>query len=1614
MMCADCDPGGGGGAGGSDPYFGTARNRPENRTGGSGVNLGSRNFNWGLPIVTLPGRAGMDLDISLYYNSLVWTKQGSTILYNADHGTPSPGFQIGLPRLQVQYWDYDRNADAYIMITPSGGRTQMTRLPSPNNDIFESTDGNYTQLTYYTVPIVRTTDGTQYIFGQQVSGEWRCTQIEDRNGNYISASYDATTGHVSTITDTLGRIIYFDYNGDGNLADIRQTWNGGVTHYWASFEYAQNYTYYNFSGLSASGAPYGAYQTVLSAVDLGTTSTYLSSYQFDYNSYGQVYQIRHNAGDGHQLEHTFYNIPTSGAQTDCPKVSDRRDYAQDWNGGNEAITYYTVTNGTAWYQPETGAYQTGTLVQVTTPDNTVYCEYSHASGWDAGMPRLSEWWSGGYKKKWVGTTWWQDNMSSSVAINPRVVETNIYDDNGNHSRSTIEYSVGYNLPTAVREYAANGALLRLTANGYMLWQDYIDKRLIGLPYEKDIYDGQTGALTSKTTYHFDWNDPDFYQDTPAAATQHDRTYINPASPADRGNLSDIIQYDVINDPNNANHTANETKFRYNSTGSLLMKRDASWHQTFLDYGDNFTDGNRNTFAYPTTSTDGDGYHSYVQYRYDFGGVTLSQAPARTNGSSIDYVSVTNAYDDYGRLEQATNTSGAYTRYVYETNENYVHTYATIVDTAHEFHSWNILDGAGRVRAAASEHPGSAGGFMGSYTIYDNMGRVVTQSNPAEINNGWAVVGDDTGWYAKQMTYDWKGRPTQVTNTDYTTQVIDYGGCGCAGGEVTTVHDEHGRQKRYTKDTLGRLATVDEFNWNGTVYATTNYSYNALDQLTQTNQAGQVRTFDYDGYGRLWHRYTPEQGTTTYAYNGDGTPSVVTDARGATTSFYYNGRHQPYQVSYGAAGGAASTATAYFQYDAAGNRTWMQDGQGYSSYVYDNLGQMSSESRYFFNLGAWYTLSYGYNVSGELTSLTNQSGVQTSYGYDNAGRLSNVGNANWTSVTSFENAISYRAFGGVRSANYGDGHSLTALYDERMRPTRWDVSSVLGYDYNYNYFNEYTGRVSYAGSRYDPSLDRSYEYDQVGRLVVSHSGAEARAHAYSGQWGTMDGPYSQGYSYDQWGNLTQRYGWGGEVQGGGAGQTSYLNYYYQTSSGGPNSGQYNNQRSGFNYDPAGNITWDGGQNFQYDVTGQQTSASYGGYYLNQYYDGDGLRVTKNDNGGVEYYLRSTLLGGQVISELDGSGGWMRGYVYQGSGMLAILQNGTIYWNHEDPITKSKRITDTSGNVYGVLEFDPWGADTSRSGSQWFQPHRFTTYERDGNGSDEAMFRRYNRWHSRFDQPDPADDSYYPTDPQSLNRYTYAANDPVSFVDPTGLMPGDSCMTGNGQPGIEGNDGRCYEGPSGTVTVGGGGSSPIDDPTTYAFVLNSIGFRGLMGIGGVGGGLHEGIHTEEPNPNCIMNAVQGATGLARPFGNVGSTGVIGHDGIHVVAPSGSRVTTLAPLTGTVLGIHDADGGKTHIVDVLLDKGGFVALYKDLVTVNVKKDQHLGAGSVIGTIGAYEGGGLHFSLLNGGRAEDKYYRSLTAGDQGSSKIKADMFTNPNGPNSPVRCPGVTVNNQGVTPHS
>ncbi|HJR06714.1 MAG TPA: hypothetical protein VJ842_05620 [Pyrinomonadaceae bacterium] len=475
---------------------------------------------------------------------------------------------------------------------------------------------------------------------------------------------------------------------------------------------------------------------------------------------------------------------------------------------------------------------------------------------------------------------------------------------------------------------------------------------------------------------------------------------------------------------------------------------------------------------------------------------------------------------------------------------------------------------------------SVGSYLATRTKYDALGRAVEVSNPTEIYGDGTPTGDDAAGYRwTKQAYDWKGRPTLTTFPAVAGQALgnttelSYGGCGCAGGEVANYRDERGRRRKLYKDVPGRLVKVEEMNWleSQGIYSTTTYTYNARDQITQINQQGQLRTMKYDGHGRLWKRTTPEQGLTTYSYNADDTVQSMTDARGVTTSYVYNSRHLVTNINYTIPANSTVTPTSNvtFEYDAAGNRTARYNGVELRQYHYDQLSRLDHEDIYFPSLNdTWRRISYEYNGAGQLQRLTNPWGVQVSYAYDANGRASSVTGANYAGIGTYASNLRYRAFGGMKGLTYGNGKTLALNYDARVRLKTWDVAGVLRWNYRYDRFDENSHRVTYAqniGSASstagmpnpDPSLDRSYDYDQVGRLRYAHTGVEARMHAFNqANDGGAYGPYSQHAYYDVWGNRTQRLGWGG------ANPSETATY------------DAHNQRTGLSYDLSGNFISDG--------------------------------------------------------------------------------------------------------------------------------------------------------------------------------------------------------------------------------------------------------------------------------------------------------------------------------------------------------------------------------------------------------------------------------------------------------
>jgi len=180
-----------------------------------------------------------------------------------------------------------------------------------------------------------------------------------------------------------------------------------------------------------------------------------------------------------------------------------------------------------------------------------------------------------------------------------------------------------------------------------------------------------------------------------------------------------------------------------------------------------------------------------------------------------------------------------------------------------------------------------------------------------------------------------------------------------------------------------------------------------------------------------------------------------------------------------------------------------------------------------------------------------------------------------------------------------------------------------------------------------------------------------------------------------------------------------------------------------------------------------------------YDFMGLRTYHKDRTGVITNYYWSLLGlPQVINETDGSGNPKASYIL-GTGLIAIKVSGVKKYYITDAMGSVLALTDNSGNVTDTYEYNEYGELTASTGVS-YNPYRFTGQQWDENSGFYYMKARWlNSQTGRFTQRDPIN---------SL-AYTYAGNNPMTFIDPLGL---DTIYVGGyqGNPTIQMYPGNVY--------------------------------------------------------------------------------------------------------------------------------------------------------------------------------------------------------------------------------
>ena len=674
------------------------------------------------------------------------------------------------------------------------------------------------------------------------------------------------------------------------------------------------------------------------------------------------------------------------------------------------------------------------------------------------------------------------------------------------------------------------------------------------------------------------------------------------------------------------------------------------------------------------------------------------------------------------------------------------------------------------------------------------GFYTTTSNPykATATTGWSRTRQDRlGRVVEVGLFGGATRPSARATPSWgkTTTAYD--------AEYTTVTDADQKKRRSQLDGLGRLVRVDEPDSNGNLglpgspVQATSYSYDALGNLTRVSQGSQTRSFTYDSLSRLTRATNPESGITNYRYDANGNLTGKTDARGVATTYSYDrldrltGRSYSYR---GADSGVSlETTRVAYAYDncgaySRGRLCSVTASKGTTEVSkttynrYDALGRVLGSTQ---TTGETpYRMAYAYDRAGNLVSQTYPSGKVIETVYDGAGRVAGVktGVDGWYAGGEGDNAVKYEAHGGVRQLRLGNGLWEQRRYNARLQPTQIGLGTTLAtgsltptgsglllLDYSYgttaNNGNVLSQRIR-AGTL---NQTQTYTYDMLNRLKTARETGS----------GTL---WAQTYAYDRYGNRA--------VTASTGGTASYLPLVDQTLT--PQAltsfNTSSNRLKGLvAYDGAGNLTQDWGmRNFKYDGDNRMVDfrVTAGGMLKNvKYrYDGEGRRVQKEVVGGrTTTYVYNIL--GQLVAEFGGAAAQQPGIRYLTPDHLGSTRvvtqavvsgsDGGVLSRH-DYLPFGQEIEPNRGNRSAVSGYTAGLADGPAQ--------KFTGKERDTESRLDYFGARYfGGAGGRFTSPDLLLNSGRPWKPQSWNRYAYTLNNPLRYVDPSGLYEFASCVS-----------------------------------------------------------------------------------------------------------------------------------------------------------------------------------------------------------------------------------------------
>ena len=817
------------------------------------------------------------------------------------------------------------------------------------------------------------------------------------------------------------------------------------------------------------------------------------------------------------------------------------------------------------------------------------------------------------------------------------------------------------------------------------------------------------------------------------------------------------------------------------------------------------------------------------------GLTLTATDANNR-------TTTREYDSLGRLTKGWATGRATTEqpnatFTYNLSNT---TTSTVTEKKlYENGTWGtsitIYDSLLRPRQTQSDAIGRSGRVIAD-TFYDTHSRAYRSNAPFynadAVSGTMLVVADNQIPSAALNEYDGRGRTTASVllslNVEKWRTTNTYGDFWAAtvpptGGTATlTKTDIRGRtiEQRQYKDRNPLIGAA------ATQYEKTSRDYDQAGQLSKLTDSSSRNswTYSYDLRGRQISTTDPDKGTTTTVYGSDGRVQSMTDAHSKTLATTYDelGRKTSLRT-----GSDTGTKLAEWTYDTA------TGGKGLpaTSIRYDSSTGVEA---------AYTTTVTGYDTGGRPTgttvkipSLTGEEKLAGTYTVDTAVTPVNglpstmefsTGNTNAATALPAEKVTSSYASQdllAIVDGNLSQAYLRGASYTELGELAQASLGNISKLVWNTLTYDNVTRRVTGARVNRDSTTapftvsNLAYTYDNAGNVTRirddQNDGTIADDQCFAHDWarrlteawttgdacatkpvngsgtpnlGTVD-PYWTSWTFTDTGQrATEKQHKAGPVTA-----DTTRTYTYPTTSG---AAQAHGVRSvaasggvtgtdAYAYDATGNlVTKDPegtapNQTFAWNDEGKLKSSTISGSKTSFVYDAEGTRIIKREPTTTTLYLP----GGQelVLTLATGTLDGTRYYDVPGGSAIRTSKDGQVrilVADHHNTNTLSFSATTLTVNRRKTM---PYGAPRGTAPAVWPGQKGFVGGDIDSTTNlTHIGARDYDPTLGQFISADPLLEI---DKPQTLNGYSYASQNPITFSDPTGMWLDDG--TGHSEPG-----------------------------------------------------------------------------------------------------------------------------------------------------------------------------------------------------------------------------------------